>query len=414
MPIFGGAPAGSGLNYLASSGLLNTGTNPLAGLGSMIQKSPISQFGFNRNQPRADYSGYLSGTDTKPLTSKEVSDLYEKVANGTIKVSPDQFNRLLQVNSDTKGIDTSEFAAFSPEYQAWAKANPQAWMADALAHRNPANHDLGSMGAEGGYANPAGIKPGGDYSNAGYMQIHDDNGLGALGSLALGIGGSLLVPGLGAALGGGLLGSAGAGAIIGGATSGLTGGNILQGAALGGIGGGIGNYAGSNFSTNPANGFAGISPAQFASTAGKAGLGMLSGANPGQAFTNGIAGLAGTSVASNFNSPWLQGLTGSATNAAVRGGDVGQAALYGGLGGLANSASSQFSNPWAKSLIASSPQLLSQYMNMQNKPQQQQNSPQSNQQAQMPDWVKQAMVALGKKGYSEAQARQMIQQRGRG
>lgn len=36
MPIFGGAPAGSGLNYLASSGLLNTGTNPLAGLGSMI------------------------------------------------------------------------------------------------------------------------------------------------------------------------------------------------------------------------------------------------------------------------------------------------------------------------------------------------------------------------------------------
>jgi hypothetical protein len=244
-----------------------------------------------------------------------------------------------------------------------------------------------------------------------------DGGGGLLDSLApvaLGVAGNFLVPGLGAALGGGLLGSAGAGAIIGGATSGLTGGNILQGAALGGLGAGIGSYAGSNFSTNPANGFAGISPAQFASTAGKAGLGMLSGANPGQALTNGIAGLAGTSVASNFNSPWLQGLTGSATNAAVRGGDVGQAALYGGLGGLANSASSQFSNPWAKSLIASSPKLLSQYMNMQNKPQQQQNSPQSNQQAQMPDWVKQAMVALGKKGYSEAQARQMIQQRGRG
>lgn len=244
-----------------------------------------------------------------------------------------------------------------------------------------------------------------------------DGGGGLLDSLApvaLGVAGNFLVPGLGAALGGGLLGSAGAGAIIGGATSGLTGGNILQGAALGGLGAGIGSYAGSNFSTNPANGFAGISPAQFASTAGKAGLGMLSGANPGQALTNGIAGLAGTSVASNFNSPWLQGLTGSATNAAIRGGDVGQAALYGGLGGLANSASSQFSNPWAKSLIASSPKLLSQYMNMQNKPQQQQNSPQSNQQAQMPDWVKQAMVALGKKGYSEAQARQMIQQRGRG
>ena len=116
MPIFGGAPAGSGLNYLASSGLLNTGTNPLAGLGSMIQKSPISQFGFNRNQPRADYSGYLSGTDTKPLNSREVSDLYSKVANGSLQISPDQFNRLLQPNSDTKGIDTSEFYAFSPEW----------------------------------------------------------------------------------------------------------------------------------------------------------------------------------------------------------------------------------------------------------------------------------------------------------
>lgn len=54
-----------------------------------------------------------------------------------------------------------------------------------------------------------------------------------------------------------------------------------------------------------------------------------------------------------------------------------------------------------------------------NNPQQrlqqpQQTQPQQAQQGQMPPWVRQAMVALGKKGYTEQQAKQMIQQRGRG
>ncbi len=384
-------------------------------LSSRIQPQPPRTGGLYAQlaAPRSDYSGYLSGTDTKPLTGREVSDLYGKVANGSLSISPDQFDRLLQSNSDTKGIDTNEWSHYSPEYQSWARSNPQAFLSDALAHRNPANNDLGSMGAEGGYANPAGIKPGGDYSNAGYMQIHDDNGLGSLGGLALGIAGNFLMPGLGAALGGGLLGSAGAGAIIGGATSGLTGGNILKGAAMGGLGGGLSNYVGSNFSTNPANGIAGISPAQFATTAGKTGLGILSGASPTQALTNGVASLAGTSAASNFDNPWLKNLAGSTASTAVRGGDIGGSALNSLLGTTAQFGASQTDSPWLKQLALSSPQILNKAINAPQAPQMRQPQPQP-QQAQMPDWVRQAMAALTKKGYSQQQAMQLIQQRGRG
>lgn len=367
--------------------------------------------------PRSDYSGYLSGTDTKPLNGREVSDLYEKVANGSLSISPDQFDRLLQSNSDTKGIDTNEWAHYSPDYQSWARSNPQAFLSDALAHRNSANNDLGSMGAEGGYANPAGIKPGGDYSNAGYMQIHDDNGLGSLGGLALGIAGNLLMPGLGSALGGGLLGSAGAGAIIGGATSGLTGGNIIKGAAMGGLGGGLSNYVNTNFSSNPASGFAGVSPAQFVSTAGKTGINMLAGQNPTQAFLGGASSLAGASAASNFDNQWLKNLAGTTASTAVRGGDIGNAAIGSLLGTTAKFGASQTDNKWLKELALSSPGLLGQFMNNNQQPQQTQRPPQRPPQqasAQMPPWVRQAMVALGQKGYSEAQAKQMIQQRGRG
>jgi len=366
--------------------------------------------------PRSDYSGYLSGTDTKPLNGREVSDLYGKVANGSLSISPDQFDRLLQSNSDTKGIDTNEWSHYSPDYQSWARSNPQAFLSDALAHRNSANNDLGSMGAEGGYANPAGIKPGGDYSNAGYMQIHDDNGLGSLGGLALGIAGNFLVPGLGAALGGGLLGSAGAGAIIGGATSGLTGGNILKGAALGGLGAGIGNYAGSNFSTNPASGFGGISPAQLASTAGKTGLGLLSGQNPSQALLSGAGNLAGTSAASIFNNPWLKNLAGSTVSAGIQGGDPTVAGLNSLLGTTARYGASQTSNPWLKDLALSSPQLLNSLMRSSQpaprplQPAPRPSQPAQNTSSQMPVEIRQAMVALGKKGYTEAQAKQIVQQ----
>ena len=145
--------------------------------------------------------------------------------------------------------------------------------------------------------------------------------------LALGVAGNFLLPGLGSALGGGLLGSAGAGAIIGGATSGLTGGNILKGAALGGLGAGLGKYVGSNLSSNPSAGLAGISPAQLASTAGKAGIGMLSGQDPSKALLSGIGSLGGTSAASNFDNPLLKNLVGSTVSAGIQGGDIGSAGL---------------------------------------------------------------------------------------
>jgi hypothetical protein len=241
--------------------------------------------------------------------------------------------------------------------------------------------------------------------------------LGTLGSLALGVGGSLLLPGLGTALGGGLLGSAGAGAIVGGATSGLTGGNILKGAALGGLGGGLSNYVGSNFSSNPSSGVAGISPAQFASTAGKTGLNMLAGQNPTQALLGGAGSLAGTSAASNFSNPWLKNLAGSTVSAGIQGGNVGTAGLNSLLGTTARFGASQTDNPWLKDLALSSPKLLGSLLNQQQRPQQPRPQPQQaaqQGQAQMPDWVRQAMVALGKKGYTEEQAKQMIQQRGRG
>lgn len=226
--------------------------------------------------------------------------------------------------------------------------------------------------------------------------------LGALAPVALGV--ALGPAGLG-------LSGIGGGALAGGITSAVSGGNPLKGALLGGAGGALSGYTNANFSGNPSSGFAGISPAQFASTAGRAGLGLLGGASPTQALTGGLANLAGTSVASNFDSPWAKNMAGAATSTAVRGGDVGQAALYGGLGGLANSAASGIDNPFLRSLVTSSPNLLQKYQASQNRPAYSQPQQPS---SQPPAWVNQAMVALGKKGYTEAQAKQMIQQRGRG
>lgn len=65
---------------------------------------------------------------------------------------------------------------------------------------------------------------------------------------------------LGFALGPAGLGLSGitGGAVAGGLTSAIGGGDILKGAALGGLGGGISNWAGSNFSSAPSAGFAGV------------------------------------------------------------------------------------------------------------------------------------------------------------
>lgn len=232
--------------------------------------------------------------------------------------------------------------------------------------------------------------------------------LGALAPIALGV--ALGPAGLG-------LSGIGGGALAGGLTSAVSGGNILKGAALGGLGGGISNFVGSNFSSLPSEGFAGISPAQFANTAGRTGLSILGGQDPSQALLGGVGGLAGTSAASNFDNPWLKNLAGTTASTAIRGGDIGNAAIGSLLGTTAKFGASQTDNKWLKELALSSPGLLGQFMNNNQQPQQTQRPPQRPPQqasAQMPDWVRQAMATLTQKGYSQQQAMQLIQQRGRG
>lgn len=232
--------------------------------------------------------------------------------------------------------------------------------------------------------------------------------LGALAPVALGF--ALGPAGLG-------LSGIGGGALAGGITSAVSGGDILKGAALGGLGGGLSDFTKANFSSAPSSGFAGISPAQLASTVGKTGISILGGASPTQALTGGLSSLAGTSAASNFDNPWLKNLAGTTASTAVRGGDVGNAAIGSLLGTTAKYGASQVDNPWLKSLVTSSPQILSQLTNSQpnSQPRPQQAQPtQQAQGSQMPDWVRQAMAALTKKGYSQQQAMQLIQQRGRG
>ena len=355
-----------------------------------------------------------SGFKLEPLT-------IEQLQAGALNHSAGS-NSIYYANSDTEKKNPYRLSrAVEPGSDFYPNAQNQL---NAI-YNTPGARDLqgnllaGSGKQESGFA----FVPADSYDSLPGNGWNPDGGgslLGGLAPLALGVAGNFLAPGLGTALGGGLLGSAGAGAIIGGATSGLTGGNILKGAALGGLGGGISNYVGSNFSANPASGFAGISPAKLASTAGKTGLNMLAGQNPTQALLGGAGSLAGTSAASIFNNPWLKNLAGSTVSAGIQGGNPTVAGLNSLLGTTARYGASQTSNPWLKDLALSSPKLLGSLLNQQQRPQQQQQPrPQPQQaaqqgQAQMPDWVRQAMVALGKKGYSEAQAKQMIQQRGRG
>lgn len=360
--------------------------------------------------PRSDYSGYLSGTDTKPLNGREVSDLYGRVANGSLSLAPGQFDRLLQTTSDTKGIDTNEWSHYSPEYQSWAQSNPQAFLSDALAHRNSANNDLGSMGAEGGYANPQGIKPDGDYSNAGYMQIHDGGGflggLGPIATIASMIPGPWQVPAM-------ALNAANA------ADQGNWGGAISSVMGMPGVGSGITNSLSSGLQgLGVASSIAPYVSKGLISAGGTA----LGGGDLKQSLTNGVAsglgtfagnqvaGAIGTSLPSWASSALSQGTAG-ALGSAIKGGDVLKSGLLSGLNGLAQGASSGMDNGALKDLVKSSPGLLNRIMASQNK-----GSPSSPapQQAQMPAWVSQAMVALGKKGYTEQQAKQMIQQHGQG
>jgi len=175
----------------------------------------------------------------------------------------------------------------------------------------------------------------------------------------------------------------------------------------------LSDFTKANFSSAPSSGFAGISPAQLASTVGKTGISILGGASPTQALTGGLASLAGTSAASNFDNPWLKNLSGSLASTAVRGGDLGQAALLGSVGGLSQNLASNVDNKALQSLIRQSPGMLNSIM-MSAGNNSKRYVPRQPVQNKPPAWVSQAMVALGKKGYSEQQAKQMIQQRGRG
>lgn len=123
---------------------------------------------------------YLNGADLT-LNSASLKALYQGVASGTFSVKPEQFFRLIPQNSDTKGIDVTEFSALNSDVQQWAINNPQPFFTGLLAHRNPANNDLASIGAEGGISalNEIQVRNGQlDYSGTHYLEVHDSNLLG--------------------------------------------------------------------------------------------------------------------------------------------------------------------------------------------------------------------------------------------
>lgn len=203
-------------------------------------------------------------------------EYYQGVADGSIV--PSKFEDLFSEND--RSLASREFAAYSPSYQAWARANPQAFAQDLLAHRNTANQDLGSIGAEGGYSAPQNVKIGAnglpDYSGAGYQDIHDGNFLTdtLLPIAALAAGGYGLYSsglfGLGSAAGGGeifgpamesgAMGTTGAGAAAAAAAGEIPAGQVLVNGvpeAVGGAGGaglaaGSGANAASLLSSLPA------------------------------------------------------------------------------------------------------------------------------------------------------------------
>ena len=143
--------------------------------------SGLAAYGYQPEQQMAE--GEPTGQwSTRPGTDYE--RLYSDVAAG--KYHPNSFNELL--GADT-GVSTGEFAMFSPEVQAWAKTHPQELMQAMLAHRNPANNDLASVGAEGGISGLGDIRIGKDgktldYSGTKYLDVHDENDLGGLAALA--------------------------------------------------------------------------------------------------------------------------------------------------------------------------------------------------------------------------------------
>lgn len=249
----------------------------------LFDRGRVEYFSNNQFLPEGFSPEDLSKTPT-PGPS-EIQEMYNAVANGQIQISPQDFNKLL-INADL-AINPGEFASMSQDVQNWARQNPQSFIQQMLANRNPANDDLGSIGAEGGYSKPQNItvSPSGqlDYSNAGYMEVHDE------GSFL-----NQIDDWVRETIPGGWLGVAGAGAL-----------------GYGALSGGLGGLFGAGTTAADLSGVAGMGVADFATSsaltdailanyaAGGAGLTGFEGALAG---LGGLAEGAGTGLwGSNMN-----------------------------------------------------------------------------------------------------------------
>lgn len=131
-----------------------------------------------------DWNGESYYADSIESIPERIFRLYNAVAAGTITIDPRDFDVLLW--SYDRCISQGEFEMMKPEVRLWCIVHPKAFMAAMEAHKNPANQDLASVGAEGGITNLADIRISTDgnsldYSGTQYMTVHDGGGgLGAL------------------------------------------------------------------------------------------------------------------------------------------------------------------------------------------------------------------------------------------
>jgi hypothetical protein len=285
-------------------------------LESWLQQSNPGEMSSIQNQ----LGGYLAQHAGKP---SDIQDVYQQVARGLY--TPTNFDQMFSTKDGA--LSDGEFALYSPDVQAWAKANPQQFAQSLLANRNQANGDLGSVGAAGGYMNPGGATvnqsgTGMDMSNAGYMPYAPYTDWVGTGILAAG----LAATGAAAFSGYGALGAAqGAGA-----SSGLSGSAVGMGGGTGisaGAGGTTGITAGGTglgFSANPAT--------QAAFWGNSVGAGASTGLGASQAFNGYSSPLADGGL--SMSSPSLSSTSGLGLNTGVQG--IGTNADLASLNGLGN------------------------------------------------------------------------------
>jgi hypothetical protein len=125
--------------------------------------------------------GYVARATIGQNAPMAWDQLLQSIAGGQFQVTPESFDQLFTDRLGGEynyggGLQSQEFGALSPEVQAWARQNPQQFIASLMKVRNPANGSLLSIGAEGGFANPELITAGPNglnFANAGYMPIKD-------------------------------------------------------------------------------------------------------------------------------------------------------------------------------------------------------------------------------------------------